>query len=155
MPGPRPQQSKKSLVRVALEDQLTPSHWGMKITKSSGKNVQLSVMSSADAIVGKYTLFVETKTKTKDKKLNFRMEHSDPIYILFNAWCKGILIHIFMKSSGKIYMRQRTVFIRFVLLCGRASIFLAMMMMMMMKNGSIKGQNKYIGLPKTKHNWLS
>ena len=91
--GSRPQQSKKSLIRVAVAEELTTSQWGMKIIDSSEKNMELSVMSPVDAIVGGYTLFVETKTKVEgsNKKLNFRMEYPDPVYMLFNAWCKGTM----------------------------------------------------------------
>ena len=64
----------------------------MKITESDGNQVKLLVMTAADAPVGKYSLFVETKTKVKgsDVENSFRKEFSKPIYILFNAWCRGV-----------------------------------------------------------------
>ena len=94
--GSRPQQSKKSLIRVAVAEELTTSQWGMKIVDSSEKNMELSVMSPVDAIVGGYTLFVETKTKVEgyNKKLNFRMEYPDPVYMLFNALVQRYDVHL-------------------------------------------------------------
>ena len=66
--------------------------WGMKITQTNGPTVHLTVMSAADAIVGEYSIYVETKTKqgNYNAELSYRMKHSETLNILFNAWCKGL-----------------------------------------------------------------
>jgi hypothetical protein len=48
-------------------------------------------MSPANAIVGEYSVYVETRTKTSEngKELSFRQKGPEKILILFNAWCKG------------------------------------------------------------------
>lgn len=88
--GSRPQESKGSIVRIALRDALTPTRWGMKIKQISGKTMRLTVMSSAKAIIGQYEVFVETKmTDAAGKKLVHRYKDDDKVCILFNAWCEG------------------------------------------------------------------
>ena len=90
IPGRRPQESKGSIVRVPIRDNLTPSQWGMQVKHVSGKTVRMSVMSSARAIIGDYDVFVETHTKTAlGKGPLTRYKDDDRVCILFNAWCKG------------------------------------------------------------------
>lgn len=86
--GSRPQESKGSIVRVAIQEILTPAKWGMKIKQIRGKTLQLTVMPSAKALIGQYEVFVETKM-TDDKKSVFKYKDDDTICVLFNAWCKG------------------------------------------------------------------
>ncbi|CAH3034647.1 unnamed protein product [Porites lobata] len=80
--GKKPQESKGSLVRVTLRDVLTPKQWGMKIK-------EVSVIPSANAIIGRYEVFLETKTRDSDGKLSvFRRKEDEIVCILFNAWCQ-------------------------------------------------------------------
>ena len=65
----------------------------MKIKEVSGKNMYLTVMSSANAIIGRYEVFLETKTTDSDGKLSvFRRKEEEIVCILFNAWCEGTVI---------------------------------------------------------------
>ena len=86
--GSRPQESKGSIVRVAIHEILNPVTWGMKIKQISGKTLHLTVMPSAKALIGQYEVFVETKM-ADDKKSVFRYKDDDKVCVLFNAWCKG------------------------------------------------------------------
>ena len=86
--GSRPQESKGSIVRVAIHEILNPVTWGMKIKHISGKTLHLTVMPSAKALIGQYEVFVETKM-ADDKKSVFRYKDDDKVCVLFNAWCKG------------------------------------------------------------------
>ena len=53
--------------------------------------MRLQVTPPADAVVGRYQFYVETKTKVSgtDKQAEFRYQYSEEIIILFNPWCKG------------------------------------------------------------------
>ena len=53
--------------------------------------MRLQVTPPADAVVGRYQLYVETKTKVSDtdKQAEFRFKYPEEIIILFNPWCKG------------------------------------------------------------------
>jgi len=94
--GSRPQESKGSISRAVIQDNhdLDPAHWGMKISKVSGKTVRLTIMPSAKAIIGDYEVYVETKmapseNDTSGKKLICKYKDNEKLCILFNAWCKG------------------------------------------------------------------
>lgn len=53
--------------------------------------MRFQITSPAEAVVGRYHLYVETKTKINDsdKPEEFRYHYSDEIIVLFNPWCKG------------------------------------------------------------------
>ncbi|XP_031574152.1 protein-glutamine gamma-glutamyltransferase K-like [Actinia tenebrosa] len=87
--GSRPKQSKKSIIRLKAADSLSSSSWGMHIVEHRGEIVEMSVMSPADAIVGEYSVFVETRSKDLDGNYrSYRKVEAEKICILFNAWCK-------------------------------------------------------------------
>lgn len=89
--GSRPQESKGSISRAVIQDNhLDPAHWGMKISKVSGKTIRLTIMPSAKAMIGDYEVYVETKMlDTSGKKLICKYKDNEKLCILFNAWCKG------------------------------------------------------------------
>lgn len=50
-------------------------------------------MPSANAIIGRYEVFLETKTADSEGKLSvFRRKEDEIVCILFNAWCEGTVI---------------------------------------------------------------
>lgn len=89
--GSRPQESKGSISRAVVQDNyLDPAHWGVKISKVSGKTIRLTIMPSAKAIIGDYEVYVETKmVDTSGKALICKYKDNEKLCILFNAWCKG------------------------------------------------------------------
>ncbi|KAK3724553.1 hypothetical protein QZH41_019598 [Actinostola sp. cb2023] len=104
--GSRPQQSKNSLIRVKETKQLSTSSWGMRIGSTSGATVSLRVMSPADAFVGEYSVYVETKTKKphSEEEMSFRQKRPEKIYILFNAWVKDDAVYIENDAHRKEYV---------------------------------------------------
>ena len=77
-------------MRVAIQDELTPTKWGMQVKETKGKDVSLSIMPASKAIIGQYELFVETKRKDSSGEIAMsRYQDKKPIYLLFNAWCQG------------------------------------------------------------------
>ena len=89
--GSHPKESKKTLIRVHEVEELTTQSWGMKLNTIDEQSVEVIVMSPADAIVGDYSIYVETTTKQEglDEDLVYRRKLPHKLYILFNAWCKG------------------------------------------------------------------
>ena len=68
--------------------------WFAKFTQGqadgeTGKRVQIT--PPANAIVGRYHLFVETKANVNnsEKPEVFRYKYPEEIIVLFNPWCKG------------------------------------------------------------------
>lgn len=92
--GPRPQESKDTLVRLKLDlkgrTPVTsfPSRWSAVVTSLKESTVDVSVTSPADAIIGRYQLYVETRLAGDDGKSLRRYEmEEDDIVIIFNPWC--------------------------------------------------------------------
>lgn len=111
--GSRPQESKGSIVRVAIHEILNPVTWGMKIKQISGKTLHLTVMPSAKALIGQYEVFVETKMDD-DKKSMFRYKDDDKVCVLFNAWCKG---KYNTHTECKVKYKSTEIFVYFLSFC--------------------------------------
>lgn len=76
---------------MSLTKELVYGAWTAKLAQVNLDNVRLQVTPPADAVVGKYQLFVETKTKVRDldKPEEFRYQFPKEIIVLFNPWCRG------------------------------------------------------------------
>lgn len=84
-------QSKSTVVPVANEGE---GHsiigWSYQILATEEKTITVRVTCAADAIVGRYQLFIETFHKNQQGELDtYRFKHPDDIYLLFNPWCTG------------------------------------------------------------------
>lgn len=54
------------------------------------QELDVTVLPSANAIIGKYKLYVESSVRGKDGECRrYELEDND-IYIIFNPWCLGI-----------------------------------------------------------------
>jgi len=91
--GYRPQESKGSIIRVPVSQTKGYAYgaWSVKIAQDNREDMRLQVTPPADAVVGRYQFYVETKTKVPgtDKQAEFRYQYPEEIIILFNPWCKG------------------------------------------------------------------
>jgi len=105
--GKRPQESKGSLVRVVIQETLTPSKWGMRVKETSGNTVRLSIMSAAKAIIGRYEVFVETKSKDSSGQMSMsRYKHEEQICVLFNAWCPEDTVYMEKDEQRNEYVLE-------------------------------------------------
>ena len=95
LPGQRAQESKGTLLRVPVSSSaagLRPEAWHAAHHGTEENKVKVSVTPSAEAIIGNYHMYVETHSKSTDrKKLTSRIEFPDEITLIFNPWCKGKL----------------------------------------------------------------
>ena len=91
--GYRPKESKGTIIRVpvGLTKEFKYKVWSANYDEINGGNVRVRVTPSADAVVGRYQLYVETKTKVNnsDKPQEFRYHHPEEFIVLFNPWCRG------------------------------------------------------------------
>ena len=91
--GYRPQESKGTIIRVpvSLTREFVHGAWSAKIAQTNQERVRLQITSPPDAVVGRYHLYVETKTSVPgvEKETDFRYQHPEEIIMLFNPWCKG------------------------------------------------------------------
>lgn len=65
--------------------------WSVDLVRVDQENVRLQVNPLADAVVGRYQLYVETESEVSgtDRKAEFRYQCPEEIIFLFNPWCKG------------------------------------------------------------------
>lgn len=90
MIGKKPLQHKATHVEVALsKDDVSACHWGATILTEKENNVTVRVVTPPTLYVGKWTFRVDVIKKYLDKNIVYRYKHPEPIYILFNPWCKG------------------------------------------------------------------
>ena len=52
-----------------------------------GNNITVYIHPGCDSVVGEYDFLLETATH--GLKENYVYDHPDPVYLLFNPWCKG------------------------------------------------------------------
>ncbi|KAJ8303347.1 hypothetical protein KUTeg_019743 [Tegillarca granosa] len=120
--GDDPSPIKGTYVDIILSDKDDPLEWGAKIKDQSGKTLTVTIMTPPTLYVGKWDFKVEVLEKSETDTCVHRYNHSQPIYILFNPWCKddavympeqNLLDEYILNQTGKIYVgNQRR-------LCGR------------------------------------
>jgi len=106
--GYRPQESKGSIIRIPVSQTKDYAYgaWSVKIAQDNRENMRLQVIPPADAVVGRYQFYVETKTKVPgtDKQAEFRYQYPEEIIILFNPWCKDDTVYLDQEISREEYV---------------------------------------------------
>ncbi|XP_076469989.1 hemocyte protein-glutamine gamma-glutamyltransferase-like, partial [Babylonia areolata] len=110
--GTRPLASKGTQVEFILSDKDEEGQWGAKVAQQSGKSLTLTVFTPPDCIVGKWRFKVGVVKRSDTQTAVYRYNHRDPIYMLFNPWCKGDTVYMerdqdrqafVLKENGKLF----------------------------------------------------
>ncbi|GFS07385.1 hemocyte protein-glutamine gamma-glutamyltransferase-like, partial [Elysia marginata] len=110
--GDKPNPTKGTLVEFVLSDKDKPKEWGAKIVSKNGSNLRISVFTPPTVYVGKWEFSLEVVKKDQATVDVYTYEHDDPIYILFNPWCKDDSVYLddaelvreyILNETGKIY----------------------------------------------------
>ncbi|XP_067652090.1 protein-glutamine gamma-glutamyltransferase K-like [Haliotis asinina] len=109
--GARPQESKGSLLRLPLLSKTKPLKraraWNVNKVNISGSKLTATITPFHRAIVGRYSVYVESKTES-DKKINrYELEDED-IFVLFNAWCKDDTVYMADSTDRDEYVLRDT-----------------------------------------------
>ncbi|KAL4235095.1 Transglutaminase/protease-like ues [Mactra antiquata] len=111
--GKKPLPTLQTHQEFKLSEEDLPNKWGAYITKKGSKSINVSVMTPSTCHVGKWTLHIDVVKEENDETTAYRYVHKDPIYILFNPWCKDdqvymadsrLLEEYILNESGKIYV---------------------------------------------------
>ncbi|XP_030845557.1 protein-glutamine gamma-glutamyltransferase K [Strongylocentrotus purpuratus] len=70
----------------------TPGGWGIRVGSTEGAKYSLVINCPSDAIVSRYNVAVVIKDTEEAEPRYFRQD--DPIYVLFNAWCREDSVHM-------------------------------------------------------------
>ncbi|WAR12579.1 TGMH-like protein [Mya arenaria] len=87
--GKCPIASKATRVELILSDKDVKNEWGAWIESSKDALTSLRIMTPPKLAIGKWTLKIDVIKREDSNKTTYRYVHKDPIYILFNPWCKG------------------------------------------------------------------
>ncbi|XP_035747235.1 protein-glutamine gamma-glutamyltransferase 4 [Egretta garzetta] len=102
--GEKPNKTKETLIALNARQKRDVSGWQISIVKNSGKECLLSVTSSPEAMVGKYTLNVKTGT-------NIYKPQNNTVYLLFNPWCKDDAVFLADEAQRREYVLNDTGYI--------------------------------------------
>ena len=89
--GKNPQQNKGTLIIIPIVKTLDASEWSAVISSTESRTATFTVMPAPDALVGEYTIQLQTWHLDKEGEIISRShtyKHADNVYIIFNAWCK-------------------------------------------------------------------
>ncbi|XP_045200578.2 annulin-like [Mercenaria mercenaria] len=108
--GKKPLPSKQTRQELMLSDEDLPGKWGAVIKSKVGNWLNIAVFTPPDCAVAKWSLKIDV-VKRKDNKVTVhRYQHSDPLYILFNPWCKDDQVYMskdleeyVLEDTGEIY----------------------------------------------------
>ncbi|XP_014666133.1 PREDICTED: coagulation factor XIII A chain-like [Priapulus caudatus] len=107
--GKRPQESKGTVRRLEVhKEQYHIDRWCAQLLNIGDKTANVRVMTRADAIVGQYSLYVETVAQDADGVLHHRYKHDDDIYLLFNPWAPEDDVYIEDEAEREEYVLNET-----------------------------------------------
>ncbi|XP_035824902.1 hemocyte protein-glutamine gamma-glutamyltransferase [Aplysia californica] len=111
--GDNPTPTKGTKVQFILSDVDKPKEWGAKILGQQGNSLSVTMFTPPTCYVGKWNLRLDVVKKNNNDMKVYRYEHKDPIYILFNPWCRddmvfmddeNLLQEYVLNESGRIFM---------------------------------------------------
>ncbi|XP_046369672.2 annulin-like isoform X1 [Haliotis rufescens] len=106
--GEKPAPSKGTHVELILSDKDEPKQWGAKIKRQSDKVLTVTVFTPPTCYVAKWNFKLDVLKKKDDKKLIFRYNHKDQIYILFNPWCPDDMVYLEGAQEKEEYVLNET-----------------------------------------------
>ncbi|WAR13579.1 TGMH-like protein [Mya arenaria] len=92
--GKRPIPNRGTHVEIILSDEDSANEWGAWIESSKDNVTSLQIMTSPKIAVGKWKLSVDVVKRDQTSVTVYRHAHKDPIYILFNPWCKEDSVYL-------------------------------------------------------------
>ncbi|XP_012938089.1 hemocyte protein-glutamine gamma-glutamyltransferase [Aplysia californica] len=110
--GDNPSPAKGTDVQFILSDVDKPREWGAKILRQQDNMLTVTVFVPPTCYVGKWDLKLDVVKKDNNDVAVYRYEHEDPIYIIFNPWCRddavflddeNLLQEYVLNETGKIY----------------------------------------------------
>ncbi|XP_059141210.1 hemocyte protein-glutamine gamma-glutamyltransferase-like [Physella acuta] len=106
--GSNPSVTQGTSVEFILSDDDEPKKWGAKIDSQKDTTLTVTVFTPPTCYVGKWTLKIDVVKKV-DRDVNiFRYQHRDPIYIIFNPWCKDDAVYMEKQEQLNEYILCET-----------------------------------------------
>ena len=103
--GSKPRESKGTRIIIPIPsneqtDKDHPNCWSAKCNTNHENFVIFNVRSPANCTVAKWRLSIDTRVIMSDGNMwrLYRFQQSDPLYIIFNAWCQGTLLQLYLSG---------------------------------------------------------
>ncbi|KAL4235093.1 hypothetical protein ACF0H5_006731 [Mactra antiquata] len=110
--GRRPHPTRGTHIEFILSDRDVPNEWGAFIESTDGNVLSLVFMSPPTCAVGQWRFKIDVVLRDQTNVSVYRYAHKDPLFILFNPWCKDdevymaddeLLKEYVLNETGKIY----------------------------------------------------
>ncbi|XP_076449459.1 hemocyte protein-glutamine gamma-glutamyltransferase-like [Babylonia areolata] len=111
--GEKPDRKKGTQVEFVLSAKDRKGDWGARLTQQADKVVDLKVFTPPHCQVAQWSLKVDVVKRQDEKVSLFRYTHHDPVYVIFNPWCKDDTVYLdsekereeyVLNDKGKIYV---------------------------------------------------
>ncbi|CAG5134110.1 unnamed protein product, partial [Candidula unifasciata] len=112
-----PLASNGTYVEFILSEEDNPNNWGAKIVSSQAETITVDIFTPSTCLIAKWAFRVIVVKKENTDVSVYKYNHKNPIYILFNPWCKDDLVYLedenllneyILNESGKIYTGSST-----------------------------------------------
>ncbi|KAH9361876.1 hypothetical protein HPB48_003715 [Haemaphysalis longicornis] len=70
------------------------SSWNAVVLSSRDTFLDVEITPPPNVIVGDWIMDIDSKSRSENDNTGFRYTHKDPIYILFNPWCRGDTVYM-------------------------------------------------------------
>lgn len=101
--GKSPNPVDGTYVEIVVSDADEPKQWGAKIRDKTANYLTVTIFTPPTLYVGKWGFQVDILKSVDGERTTFRYNSSQPIYILFNPWCKGTPItNVYCKNKSDI-----------------------------------------------------
>ncbi|XP_070173443.1 hemocyte protein-glutamine gamma-glutamyltransferase-like [Littorina saxatilis] len=104
--GDDPKPSKGTHVEMILSDKDEEGEWGASIQKVNGKILIVKVFTPPTCFVGVWKFKVDVVKRKDENATVFRYNHKDPIYILFNPWCREDTVFLDSEEQREAYVLE-------------------------------------------------
>ncbi|KAJ8303153.1 hypothetical protein KUTeg_019549, partial [Tegillarca granosa] len=111
--GPDPKPGRGTHVQCAIADSIIPGEWcAILKSRPSREEAVVTVYTPANCVVSDWNLTVESIITHCGRHMAFKYNHPNPIYVLFNPWCKedevyfsitALLEEYILNDSGAIF----------------------------------------------------
>lgn len=113
--GDRPKQSKSTINRLTVvapsgtKDKKVQRHlWQAKCVELKGSTIKIEVTPAANAFIGVYDTFLETKNVKDPEDSIERYQVQGDIIVLFNPWCKDDVVYMEDEKDKEEYVLNDT-----------------------------------------------
>ncbi|XP_011169553.1 annulin isoform X1 [Solenopsis invicta] len=100
----RPQHGHGTLVATALlhPGEISEAAWQTTIDAKGPNFLRIRVVTSANAIIGKWNMEIDTKNKESEGAVSYTMDQ--PFYLICNPWCKDDIVYLDGEAECQEYV---------------------------------------------------